>query len=64
MPPVADIVMTAPFLIPIIINIGFDPCWLAVVLILNMEIGLITPPVGLNLYVIIGIAPGTSLSTI
>ncbi|MEX1035799.1 MAG: TRAP transporter large permease [Sneathiella sp.] len=64
LPPVAVIVMTAPILLPIIINAGFDPYWFAVILTINMEIGLITPPVGLNLYVINGIAPGISLPTI
>ncbi|PHQ72219.1 MAG: C4-dicarboxylate ABC transporter [Sneathiella sp.] len=64
LPPVAVIVMTAPILLPIIINAGFDPYWFAVILTINMEIGLITPPVGLNLYVINGIAPEISLPTI
>ena len=36
---------------------GFDPYWFAVVLTINMEVGLITPPVGLNLFVINAIAP-------
>ncbi len=57
LPPVAVILMTAPILLPIILQAGFDPYWFAVVLTINMEIGLITPPVGLNLYVINGIAP-------
>ena len=43
---------------------GFDPYWFAVVLTINMEIGLISPPVGLNLYVINGIAPEIPLKTI
>jgi TRAP-type C4-dicarboxylate transport system permease large subunit len=64
LPPVAVILMTAPILLPIIINAGFDPYWFAVVLTINMEIGLITPPVGLNLYVINSIAPDISLGTI
>jgi tripartite ATP-independent transporter DctM subunit len=64
LPPVAVIVMTAPILLPIIVNAGFDPYWFAVILTINMEIGLITPPVGLNLYVINGIAPNISLPTI
>ncbi|MEH6402611.1 MAG: TRAP transporter large permease [Sneathiella sp.] len=64
LPPVAVIVMTAPILLPIILNAGFDPYWFAVILTINMEIGLITPPVGLNLYVINGIAPEISLPTI
>jgi len=64
LPPVAVIVMAAPILLPIIITAGFDPYWFAVILTINMEIGLITPPVGLNLYVINGIVPDISLPTI
>lgn len=64
LPPVAVILMTAPILLPIILAVGFDPYWFAVILTINMEIGLITPPVGLNLYVINGIAPDISLRTI
>jgi len=64
LPPVAVILMTAPILLPIVTQAGFDPYWFAVVLTINMEIGLITPPVGLNLYVINGIAPEVSLPTI
>ena len=64
LPPVAVIVMTAPILLPIIEAVGFDPYWFAVVFTINMEIGLITPPVGLNLYVINGIAPDVPLPTV
>jgi len=61
LPPVAVILMSAPILLPIIVSAGFDPYWFAVIVTINMEIGLITPPVGLNLYVINGIAPDISL---
>lgn len=64
LPPAAIILMTAPTLMPIILNAGFDPIWFAIILTINMEIGLITPPVGLNLYVINGIAPDVRLPTI
>ncbi|MFY0634296.1 MAG: TRAP transporter large permease [Vannielia sp.] len=64
LPPVAVILMAAPILLPIITTAGFDPIWFAVVLTINMEIGLISPPVGLNLYVINGIAPDIRLQTI
>lgn len=64
LPPVAVILMAAPILLPIIIAAEFDPIWFAVILTINMEIGLISPPVGLNLYVINGIAPDISLKTI
>jgi C4-dicarboxylate transporter DctM subunit len=56
-PPAAIILMTAPILYPIIVNAGFDPIWFGVILTINLEIGLITPPVGLNLFVINAIAP-------
>ncbi|MEL6196203.1 MAG: TRAP transporter large permease [Pseudomonadota bacterium] len=64
LPPVAVILMAAPILLPIVTTAGFDPYWFAVVLTINMEIGLISPPVGLNLYVINGIAPDIPLKTI
>jgi len=64
LPPVAVILMTAPVLIPIIETAGFDPYWFAVIMTINLEIGLITPPVGLNLYVINGIAPDVPLRSI
>ncbi len=64
LPPVAVILMAAPTLVPIIQSHGFDPIWFGVILTINMEIGLITPPVGLNLYVINGIAPEVKLPTI
>ena len=64
LPPVAVILMAAPILVPIVAQHGYDPVWFGVVLTINMEIGLITPPVGLNLYVINGIAPEVRLQTI
>lgn len=64
LPPVAVIVMTAPILMPILLAADFDPYWFAIILTINMEIGLITPPVGLNLYVINSIAPDISLKKI
>lgn len=64
LPPVAVILMAAPILLPIITTAGFDPYWFAVILTINMEIGLISPPVGLNLYIINGIAPDIPLKTI
>jgi C4-dicarboxylate transporter DctM subunit len=46
LPPVAVILMAAPILLPIITTAGFDPIWFAVVLTINMEIGLISPAGG------------------
>jgi tripartite ATP-independent transporter DctM subunit len=63
-PPVAIILITIPVLFPVITQLGFDPIWFGVVMTLNMEMGLITPPVGLNLYVVQGIAPDIPLRDI
>lgn len=57
LPPVAIILMITPVILPPMIAAGFDPVWFGIVLTINMELGLITPPVGLNLFVINGIAP-------
>jgi len=57
--------VTLPFVVPVLSSLGFDLLWFGVILVLVIEIGLVTPPVGLNLYVIQGIAgPKTSLTDI
>jgi len=63
-PPAAIILMTSPILLPIITHAGFDPVWFGVILTINMEIGLITPPVGLNLFVVNAIAPDVPTRTV
>lgn len=63
-PPAAIILMTAPILLPIITAAGFDPIWFGVIITINMEIGLIHPPVGLNLYIVNSIAPDVPLTQI
>jgi len=64
LPPAAIILMTTPILMPVITSAGFDPIWFGVILTINMELGLITPPVGLNLFVINSITPDVRLPTI
>ncbi|SUD82794.1 C4-dicarboxylate transporter [Stutzerimonas stutzeri] len=51
MEPSAIILILAPILFPIAVELGIDPIHLGVIMVVNMEIGLITPPVGLNLFV-------------
>ncbi|KQZ94115.1 C4-dicarboxylate ABC transporter [Mesorhizobium sp. Root157] len=63
-PPAAVILMTAPILLPIITAAGFDPIWFGVIITINMEIGLIHPPVGLNIYIVNSIAPDVPLTKI
>jgi tripartite ATP-independent transporter DctM subunit len=64
LPPVAIILMVMPILMPVLEANNFDLIWFAVILTINMEVGLITPPVGLNLYVLKGVAPDVPLSTV
>jgi len=64
MPPVAIILILAPILYPVLVKYGFDPIWFGVIMTINMEVGLITPPVGLNLYIVQGIAPDVPLSKV
>jgi C4-dicarboxylate transporter, DctM subunit len=61
LPPVAIILMVMPILAPVLEATDFDLIWFAVILTINLEIGLITPPVGLNLYVLKGVAPQVPL---
>ncbi len=63
-PPAAVILMVAPMLLPVITNLGFDSVWFSVMMTVNLEVGLLTPPVGLNLYVVQGIAPDVPLSRV
>jgi tripartite ATP-independent transporter DctM subunit len=63
-PPAAIILMTSPILLPIITHAGFDPVWFGVIVTINMEVGLITPPVGLNLFVVNAIAPDVPTRTV
>jgi C4-dicarboxylate transporter DctM subunit len=60
MEPSGLIVIVAPLVFPIAIELGIDPIHLGIIMVVNMEIGMITPPVGLNLFVTSGIA-GMSL---
>lgn len=64
LPPFAIILLTAPLLHPIILKLGFDPIWFGVIVTINMEAGCITPPFGINLYVVKGIAPDIPMSRI
>jgi C4-dicarboxylate transporter, DctM subunit len=63
-PPAAIILMTSPILLPIITAAGFDPVWFGVILTINMEVGLIHPPVGLNIYIVNAIAPDVPVTRV
>jgi len=58
------IVVTIPIFFPVVMKLGFDPIWFGVIIVLVAEMGVITPPVGVNVFVIKGIAPDVPLETI
>lgn len=58
----AIILLAVPIFYPLVINLGFDPIWFGILVVCTVEIGLITPPVGLNVYIIQGIS-GAAMST-
>ena len=59
----AIVLLTVPVFYPMILNLGFDPIWFGIIVVRVTEMGLITPPVGLNVYVIQGIT-GEKMGTI
>ena len=62
---IAMLTVTVPIFLPVIIKMGYDPVWFGIVATLFSEMAMITPPVGVNLFVIQGIAPkGTSLKDV
>ena len=61
---VSLIVVTTPILLPLIVALGYDPLWFGIILVMNLEIAVVTPPVGLNLYVLRGVCPMLSLEEI
>jgi len=56
--PLSMLVMTVPFVYPVIISLGMDPIWFAIILTKMIEIAVITPPVGLNLFAVVSAARG------
>ena len=60
----AMIMLTIPIFYPVAMNLGFDPIWFGVAIVLVTEMGVITPPVGVNVYVVHGIAKDVPLETI
>ena len=60
----AMILLTVPIFFPIITNLGFDPIWFGIIVVMVVELGLITPPIGMNVFVIKGMAPDIRLSSI
>jgi tripartite ATP-independent transporter DctM subunit len=60
----AMIILTVPIIFPVITALGFDPIWFGVIIVMTVELGLIHPPVGMNVFVIKSVIPDVSFSTI
>lgn len=60
----AMIMLTIPIFFPVVQTLGFDPIWFGVVIVLITEMGVITPPVGVNVYVVFGVAKDVPLENI
>jgi len=60
----ALMLLTTPILLPLVSGLGLSPIWFGIFLVRAMEIGFVHPPIGMNLYVIQGVAPGVSLGRI
>ncbi len=60
----AMIILTVPIVFPLILQLGFDPIWFGVIVVVTVELGLIHPPVGMNVFVIKSVVRDVKLSTI
>lgn len=60
----AMIILLVPIVYPVIVQLGFDPIWFGIIVVMTVELGLITPPVGMNVFVINSIARDVNLVTI
>lgn len=58
------ILLTLPMFFPIVIGLGYDPVWFGILVVMMVELGLIVPPMALNLFIVRGIAPDVPLLTI
>ncbi|MDQ7784403.1 MAG: TRAP transporter large permease subunit [Desulfomonilaceae bacterium] len=62
--PMGVLVLTVPLFVPIVTSLGLDPIWFGVIMTLNVQIGMLTPPVGLNLYVLKAVFPEVPINHI
>ena len=60
----AMIILTVPIIFPVITALGFDPIWFGVIIVMTVELGLIHPPVGMNVFVIKTVVKDVSFATI
>jgi len=60
----ALVTLTIPIFFPIILNLGYDPVWFGVIIVLITQMGIITPPVGVNVYIVKGLSPHITLEEV
>ena len=60
----AMIILTVPIIFPVVMHLGFDPIWFGVIIVMPVELGLIHPPVGMNVFVIKSVVKDVSFATI
>lgn len=60
----ANMLIMVPFLFPTILSLGFDPIWFGVLMVIMIEMGMITPPIGMNVFIISGVARDVPMFTI
>ncbi len=60
----AMVLLTVPIFFPIVLNLGFDPIWFGVIVVMVAELGLITPPIGMNVFIIKGMVSDVPLAKI
>jgi tripartite ATP-independent transporter DctM subunit len=60
----AMIILTVPIIYPVILQLGFDPIWFGIIIVMTVELGLIHPPVGMNVFVIKSVVKDVSFMTI
>jgi TRAP-type C4-dicarboxylate transport system permease large subunit len=58
------IILTVPIIFPVIVHLGFDPIWFGIIIVMTVELGLISPPIGMNVFVIKSVVEDVSFSTI
>lgn len=61
---IAAMVITLPFIFPLVTNLGYHPIWWGIILVMTIEVGMITPPIGMNVFVLHGVAGNIPLNTI
>jgi TRAP-type C4-dicarboxylate transport system permease large subunit len=62
--PMAMIILMVPIVFPVVQSLGFDPIWFGILVVVAVEMGMITPPIGINCFIIRSVAPDVSLGQI